>query len=144
MTDLNTDLTGLRVLIVEDNGLLGRCLADALGDFGADVLGPIPSLARAVQCLSSDASAFSAAVLNVTIGQETSYPLVDLAEQAGVPCLFVTGSSAGRHSRAYQPRAALREARRIPALRGLPRTARQRQDCGRLEEISANGLKSAW
>ena len=92
MTDLDTDLTGLRVLIVEDNGLLGRCLADMLGDFGADVLGPIPSLARAVQCLSSDASAFSAAVLNVTIGQETSYPLVDLAEQAGVPCLFVTGS----------------------------------------------------
>jgi hypothetical protein len=94
MTDVETDLTGFRVLLVEDNGLLGRCLADALMDFGAQVLGPIPDLAEAFRCLSARHPELNAAVLNVTIGTETSFRLVDLADGLGVPCLFVTGYAA--------------------------------------------------
>ncbi|QKK20501.1 response regulator [Rhizobium indicum] len=36
------DLTGRKVLVVEDNYLQAKTIAEALADHGAEVLGPFP------------------------------------------------------------------------------------------------------
>ncbi|GLR90831.1 response regulator [Bradyrhizobium iriomotense] len=81
-------MKGCRVLIVEDEYLVGDDLADALRTRGAQVIGPIPELAAA---LSVSHDSFDVAVLDVNLRGETSYPLADELMRNGKPFVFTTG-----------------------------------------------------
>jgi PAS domain S-box-containing protein len=85
-------LTGRRVLLIEDEALVGMMMKDALFDLGFDVIGPFGTVdgARAA-ILEQD---FHAAVLDVNLGGEPVYPLADLIAAREVPFVFVTGYSA--------------------------------------------------
>ena len=78
-----------RVLLVEDEALVGLMLRDLLEEAGWNVSGTISSLPEALQ-LARD-SKFDAAVLDVNLGGVLVYPLAELLQSQGVPFVFLTG-----------------------------------------------------
>ena len=92
-------LAGRRVLVVEDEYLLASDLADALEDEAAEVIGPAPSVSRAM-ALIDGRSEIHLCLLDINLGGELVYPVADALVERGVPFLFVTGYDA----RAIPPR----------------------------------------
>ena len=83
-------LTGLRVLVVEDEALLSMLIEDALSDVGCVVIGPFMRLQLAVEAATAE-SHIDLAILDVDIAGERSFPLADLLLGRGVPVIFTTG-----------------------------------------------------
>jgi CheY-like chemotaxis protein len=79
----------LRILVVEDEMLVAMNIEDMLLDLGHEVaglasrLGPALALARE--------SRFDAAMLDVNLAGEPSFPIADLLIERGIPFLFATG-----------------------------------------------------
>lgn len=78
-----------RVMLVEDEVLLGMLMRDMIVEMGYFVSGPYCSVAEALAAV--DGHEFDAAVLDVNLAGEYVYPLVDRLTADGVPCIFVTG-----------------------------------------------------
>jgi len=81
----------LRVLIVEDSFMTARALTRMLQEFGAEVLGPVPSVKRAMEVL--DAGGVDGAILDINLGNETVEPVAQRLDEQGLPYFFVTGYS---------------------------------------------------
>jgi len=92
-TDLLDGLRGRRVLLVEDDAIVAGALRRDLEGLGAEVIGPIPTLARAV-ALCESATAVDVASLDVSLRDELVFPLADLLVARGIPFVFVTGFDA--------------------------------------------------
>jgi DNA-binding response OmpR family regulator len=90
MTLEHASLSGKRILIVEDEYFIAQDLRLSFTEAGADVIGPVPSLADALLHFER-ADGVDAAVLDINLRGETVYPLVDRLAEAGVPMVFVTG-----------------------------------------------------
>jgi DNA-binding response OmpR family regulator len=88
MGDLN--LSGRRILIVEDEYLLADDLRNALAGAGAEVLGPVPSVGDAEVLLASSGE-IDAAVLDINLRGEPVFPFADTLRERGVPFAFATG-----------------------------------------------------
>jgi two-component sensor histidine kinase/CheY-like chemotaxis protein len=82
-------LAGARILLVEDDALIGLDLKDGLEEAGAKIVGPIARLDRALALAATDE--IDAAVLDVNLGGERVFPLADRLVQLGVPFAFLTG-----------------------------------------------------
>lgn len=85
----STLLTGLRVLVVEDEVLVAMLVEDALTDAGAEVLGPVRSVAEAMAALACETP--DAAVLDLNLDGMPSTPVADALVAAGVPFVVATG-----------------------------------------------------
>ncbi len=78
-----------RVMIVEDEALVGLVLADQLAEIGVSVVGPCSSVAEATAAaIEND---LDAAILDVNLGNELVYPVADFLSSRGIPFVFVTG-----------------------------------------------------
>ena len=88
MTDL-PPLRGLRVLLVEDHFPLAVNLADVAVQSGADVIGPVATVADALH-LIDQVPEIDAAVLDVNLGQEAIFPVADALRARKVPFVFST------------------------------------------------------
>jgi len=87
-------LSGLRILIVEDEAAISLLLEDMLLDFGCEVVGPAGRLAAALDLAASET--FDLAILDVNVAGESIYPVAEVLEQRNVPFVFSTGyGSAG-------------------------------------------------
>ncbi|MHA6344610.1 HWE histidine kinase domain-containing protein [Roseivivax sp. CAU 1761] len=86
---VGTALEGLRVLLVEDEHLVGRETAAALRSGGMTVFGPLPSVEQALKV--AVAEDFDAAVLDVNLGGERVWPVARAVRARGIPVLFATG-----------------------------------------------------
>jgi len=64
-------------------------LEDMLADLGCAVIGPAASVNRALAMI--DAEAIDAAVLDVNLNGQMSYPIADVLAARGVPFVFSTG-----------------------------------------------------
>jgi DNA-binding response OmpR family regulator len=82
-------LSGARVLVVEDEAIIGFELQASLTDAGAQVIGPSLSLAEAFALASREN--LSAAVLDIRLGRETIGPVARQLAARGIPFLFYTG-----------------------------------------------------
>ena len=82
-------LNDLRVLVVEDEPLIGMALADELEAAGALVLGPASSVESALTTVEQDGPL--AAVLDVELCGELVTPVADALRARGVPFVFTTG-----------------------------------------------------
>lgn len=82
-------LSGLRILLVEDEPLLAWELELALAAAGAIVVGPASTL-RAGCALAKD-NGLAAAVLDFRLGDEEVGPLATLLYDRGVPFVIHTG-----------------------------------------------------
>ncbi len=90
-----------RILVVEDEYLMAEELREALEDAGAHVLGPAPTVDAALRLLA-DGAAPDAAILDVNLGGERSFPVADALAARGVPFVFATGYDAWALPLAYQ------------------------------------------
>ena len=83
---------GRTVLVVEDEYFIAQDLVAMLLTIGIAVIGPAPTLAQARQICDA-AEAIDAAILDVNLGGEMVWPLVDLLRARGVPVVLATGYS---------------------------------------------------
>jgi DNA-binding response OmpR family regulator len=91
------DLQGRRVLIVEDEALIGMLLEDGLLEAGAEVVGPACSVKEALELIDRAAAdgGLSAAVLDINLEGETVSPVADRLAALSVPFVFATGYGEG-------------------------------------------------
>ena len=100
-------LSGLRVLLVEDEVLVSWLTQDLLEDLGCVVLGPVASIAQALSAIATQA--IDAVVLDINLDGQLSYPVADALALRGVPYVFVTGYDIGRRPDAYRAAPALQK-----------------------------------
>jgi two-component SAPR family response regulator len=79
----------MKVLVVEDDALVGLDLAEILCDLGHEVIGPFASVAAAlVHC---EVGRIDLGLLDFNLGGETSASVADTLTSRGLPFAFVTG-----------------------------------------------------
>ena len=83
------NLRGGCVLIVEDEYFIATDLAKGFADAGIDILGPVPSLAKALAFAEHER--ISGAVLDINLDGDKVYAVADALIGRGVPVVFVTG-----------------------------------------------------
>lgn len=82
-------LAGRRILVVEDEYFIASDMKQALLAEDAIVVGPVGRLDRGLALATHEA--VDAAVLDVNLGQTTTYPIADRLKELGAPWVFVTG-----------------------------------------------------
>jgi len=98
-------LAGKRVLVVEDEPLVALLVTDILEEAGCVVVGPAYDVATAMSLLEADPP--DVAVLDINLGKnQTSAPVADELDRAGVPFMYATGygESALRQQDRNKPR----------------------------------------
>jgi len=79
-----------RILVVEDEYLIAMNLQDGLENAGSVVLGPVPSVEKALKKIESEPH-IDAAVLDVNLGGALAYPVADLLAARKIPFVFTSG-----------------------------------------------------
>jgi DNA-binding response OmpR family regulator len=85
-------MANLRVLIVEDEGMVSMLLEDMLSELGHTVAGLAPRLA--VARTLAEKIEVDLAILDVNLDGEASYPIAEILTARGVPLIFATGYGA--------------------------------------------------
>lgn len=89
MVDRNS-FGGGRILVVEDDLLVVADLVDTLHSMGAEVVGPIESIDKAIERLNK-LDGFVGAVLDVNVQGKTVFALADELASRNIPFVFSTG-----------------------------------------------------
>jgi CheY-like chemotaxis protein len=79
-----------RILVVEDEYLIAATLSDQLEGVGSVVVGPVPSVERAMKAIESDPE-IDAAILDVNLGGVKVYPVADALLARHIPFVFASG-----------------------------------------------------
>ena len=79
----------IRVLVVEDEVLVGMIIEDFLGDFGYSVVGPIENLKAAVFLAATEQ--IDVAVVDINISGQVATAVADKLIEREIPFLFVSG-----------------------------------------------------
>jgi DNA-binding response OmpR family regulator len=82
-----------RILLVEDEPMIAFALEDMVMELGFMVVGPAFRLSEALELAGS--GEFDAAVLDVNLNEQQSFPVADLLRGRGIPFLFATGYAEG-------------------------------------------------
>jgi DNA-binding response OmpR family regulator len=109
------------ILVVEDEPLLAMDVERLLGDVGYRVIGPATTPSHALRIIEADRP--DLAVVDLNLGREMIFPLLDVLADRAIPFVFVTGHSIEmvpaqhRHrpflQKPYEPAALLRMVRQI-------------------------------
>lgn len=84
-------LRGARILVVEDIFLFAEMISDALRDEGCIVVGPAPSLEHGLALTRTET--LDAALLDINLNGERSFPIAAALCRSRVPFIFLTGYS---------------------------------------------------
>jgi two-component sensor histidine kinase/AmiR/NasT family two-component response regulator len=88
-----------RILLVEDEALVGMMMTDFLRDIGFHVVGPFGRVSEAIDAIGKEQ--LQAAVLDINLRGELIYDLADELTGRGVPIVFVTGYGADAVDRRF-------------------------------------------
>ena len=94
-------LSGLRVLVVEDEAMVAMLLEDMLAELDLRVAAVAGSVAQALAVLVSERPAFDLALLDVNLRGSTVYPVADRLLALGIPFAFCSGYGAAGVADAY-------------------------------------------
>lgn len=83
-------LTGRRILVVEDEMLVLMNIEMALEDLGCASISAAGNIAEALSLLAEQS--FDAAIIDVNLGGDKSYPVADKLAERGIPFAFSTGN----------------------------------------------------
>jgi two-component sensor histidine kinase len=89
--DPGFSLRGRRILVVEDEPAIALATASTLERLGCEVVGPVATLQQGLFLAEAELSRLDAALLDVKLGGEVSFPISDILAKAGVPFAHVTG-----------------------------------------------------
>jgi CheY-like chemotaxis protein len=89
-----TSLHGKRILVVEDEPIVAMAVEDILLELGCEVVGPAYSLDEALVRIA--AGLFDAAVLDINLNGERSYPAATALASMSIPFAFATGYAPDR------------------------------------------------
>jgi two-component SAPR family response regulator len=81
-------LSGIKVLLVEDEALVALGIADQLIRAGAVIVGPCPTAQRAIAALET--ADVDVAVIDFVLADSNSEPVQDALERRGVPFVVLT------------------------------------------------------
>ena len=99
MTKIQHGMAGKRVLVAEDEYFIAKSLVRDLEKAGAAVVGPVATVAEALDLVRS--GALDGAVLDINLRGEMAFAVADLLLDRGIPLVFASGYSAdivpGRH-----------------------------------------------
>lgn len=84
-----SDVTGLRVLVVEDEAMIAMLAEDMLEIAGCRLAGTAATLAEGLAAAARDD--FDIAMLDVNLDGENSGPIADALHARGKPFIFTTG-----------------------------------------------------
>lgn len=79
----------IRVLVVEDEALIGMIIEDFLGEVGYTVIGPIENLKAAVLLAATEK--IDVAVVDINIAGGVATAVADNLIERNIPFLFVSG-----------------------------------------------------
>src|SRR5690606_28362401 len=82
-------LTGMRVLLVEDEVIIAMEIEDILREIGCVVVGPVGTVESAARLARE--GALDAAVLDVSVDGEKIFPVAEKLQSRGIPFVFTTG-----------------------------------------------------
>ncbi|MBP0447632.1 response regulator [Roseomonas sp. SSH11] len=100
MSGTEDTLRGRRILVVEDEYMIADELTEALEEAGAEVVGPVARVGRALDLARGERD-IAGALLDVSLGGEMVWPVLDTLTERGVPAVLVTGFDAGVVPPAY-------------------------------------------
>ena len=103
---LRMGLSGVRVLVVEDEMLVSMLLEDMLSDIGCTPVGPAMRIEPALTLVES--VVFDIAILDVNLNGRESYPIAEALAARAIPFVFASGHTEDRLREEY---------RHIPSLR---------------------------
>ena len=83
------DVSGLQVLLVEDEHLVALLLEDMLAELGHIVVGPVARLSKAMEMAQREA--LDIAILDVNINGQDTYSVAEALAERGIPFVFATG-----------------------------------------------------
>jgi DNA-binding response OmpR family regulator len=78
-----------RILVVEDEALIAAMVEQWLVEAGCTTIGPVGTVAAAMALLEDQK--VDAAILDITLGLDTSFAIADRLTTMGVPFAFSTG-----------------------------------------------------
>lgn len=84
--------TTCRVLFVEDEAMVSMLIEDMLLDLGVEVVGPACTMTDAL-ALAREAD-IEAAILDINLGGQLTYPVAEVLRERGIPVIFATGYQA--------------------------------------------------
>lgn len=87
-----TTLSGLRILIVEDEPIVAMCLEDILDELGCVTVGPATRLSEGLS-LARDET-LDAAILDINLAGERSNAIAAALQARGIPFAFASGYGA--------------------------------------------------
>ncbi len=118
------DLTGSRILLVEDEYYIADDLCRALKGCGAEVIGPVPSLTKAL--LLSESESLTCAVLDINLRGESGLRVAEILQRRNVPFVYSTGYSRTSVPEAFKGAAHLEKPFRVEELlRAVSQVVRQ-------------------
>jgi len=86
---MNNLVSARRVLVVEDEVMVAWAVEDMLTGLGYTVVGPAARVDQALSLIEN--GSVDAAVLDINLNGEKSYPVADALIARGVPFIFSTG-----------------------------------------------------
>ncbi len=89
-----------RVLVAEDEYVIAEEVAAVLAGAGAEVLGPVATVAEALRLAAAEGR-LDAALLDVSLRGKAIWPVVDALLARGVPVVLATGYDASALPQAY-------------------------------------------
>jgi CheY-like chemotaxis protein len=85
----SADLTGRRILLVEDSPVVGPFTAELLEELGCEVVGPAPNMAAARELV--DSGGFDAALMDIHIRGERVFPICEMLDAKRLPFVLTSG-----------------------------------------------------
>jgi CheY-like chemotaxis protein len=83
------DLSGLKALVVEDEGSVALLIEDMLLELGCEIAASVARVAEA--CKMARTTAFDFAVLDVNLDGEPAFPVAEVLRERRIPFVFSTG-----------------------------------------------------
>lgn len=85
-----SELAGKRILVVDDDYFAAEHMAHTVRNAGGSVVGPVPTGQQALRLLEAE-TPVDGALLDINLGNGTSFPIAKRLEERGIPVIFVTG-----------------------------------------------------
>lgn len=82
-------LSGLRILVAEDEPLVSMEMEDVILEHGGIPIGPFTTLRDLMKAV--EAGGYDVAILDVRLGRDESFPAADRLQRCGVPFVFHSG-----------------------------------------------------